>query len=265
MAIRKAVILAAGRGTRLNSYTADVPKCLLPLGKSVLLDYQLTALEAVGVDTVILSAGFGIEKVERFLETRSGTARVIVEYNPFYDVSNNLVSLWNVRHHLSGGFILTNGDNLFEPEVVRRIASTPGNIVLGARKKPAYDDDDMKIALDPSGNVRAVNKGLGGEEISAESIGIMAFNTIGSEAMIEELCRMVRQAEGLRAYYLRAIEGIIERVSWPIKIADIGSLKWMEIDYPEDYELAQRKCSEFLPERTLYRETVGPAAARGQE
>lgn len=243
--ISKAIILVAGRGTRMGRYTEDIPKCLLPLGDSVLLDYQLKAIEAAGIKEVVLSAGFGVDKIERFLEDWSGSIEVIVEYNPFYDISNNLVSLWNVRHRLKGGFVLTNGDNLFEASVIEKIAAAPGNIVLGARRKTNYDDDDMKIALDELGHVRAVNKSMGTEDIGAESIGVIKFSAVGAEFMASQLDRMVRETEGLQSYYLRAIELLIGCVDWPIQIADIGSMKWMEIDYPTDYEIAQQTYKEY--------------------
>jgi L-glutamine-phosphate cytidylyltransferase len=68
----KAIILAAGRGSRLLPLTESRPKCLLPVQNTTLLGYQLDTLQAAGVSEAVVVTGFLPSLVEAELAKRSG-------------------------------------------------------------------------------------------------------------------------------------------------------------------------------------------------
>jgi mannose-1-phosphate guanylyltransferase len=84
MPIPKALILAAGLGTRLRPLTDDVPKCLLPVGGRSLLDYWLIALADAGVRDVTINTHHLPEQVRRFIATVNarGVQRVVESFEP---------------------------------------------------------------------------------------------------------------------------------------------------------------------------------------
>ena len=92
----KAIILAAGRGKRLYPYTKYIPKCLLDIGGGVtILEHQINSIRACGIDEVVIVIGFGFEKVENFLRNYDGLGlKIKTLYNPFYQTTNSLISLW---------------------------------------------------------------------------------------------------------------------------------------------------------------------------
>ncbi len=63
----KAIILAAGQGTRLLPFTREHPKCLVPVGGKAILDHQLEALAAAGVEDVLVVGGYRIDRLEEHL------------------------------------------------------------------------------------------------------------------------------------------------------------------------------------------------------
>ena len=63
MSVRTAIILAAGRGSRMESATSNKPKCLTSLGGRTLLEWQIGALRAAGVKNVVLIGGYSIESL----------------------------------------------------------------------------------------------------------------------------------------------------------------------------------------------------------
>jgi len=77
----KALLLAAGYGTRLRPITDRVPKCLVPIAGTPLLEFWLQGLERVGVDEVVINTHHLDGQVRRFLTDRSGT-RVRVMHEP---------------------------------------------------------------------------------------------------------------------------------------------------------------------------------------
>ena len=108
-----AIILAAGRGSRLLPLTTDLPKCLLPIGNTTVLGMQLDTLYANGVKTATVVTGFNSHMVKAELEARQAGPRVKTLYNPFFQVADNLASCWMARASMRKDFLLINGDTLF--------------------------------------------------------------------------------------------------------------------------------------------------------
>ena len=82
-----AVLLAAGEGTRLHPYTIDRPKCLVEVAGRPLLDRTLSALEAVGVEELVLVTGYREDVLRAFLERRGSRVRVRCVRNEVYALS----------------------------------------------------------------------------------------------------------------------------------------------------------------------------------
>ncbi len=107
----KAIILAAGRGKRLYPYTKYIPKCLLDIGGVTILEHQINSIRDCGIDEVVIVIGFGFEKVENFLRTYDGLGlKIRTLYNPFYQTTNSLISLWIARGEMDQDIVVMNGD-----------------------------------------------------------------------------------------------------------------------------------------------------------
>src|SRR3954454_8268623 len=142
----KAVILSAGQGSRLGHLVDERPKCLIDFNGRTLLDRQLDTLEANGVDEAVVVTGFHDELVNEAIRRRSGGPAVRTIYNPFYKGADNTGSLFMAREELTGDCLGWNGDTLVSRELMRRvIANERSGICVTIDRKPAYDDDDMKV------------------------------------------------------------------------------------------------------------------------
>jgi choline kinase len=237
----RAIVLSAGQGKRLLPLTADLPKCLLPIGNGqTVLDFQLRALARCGIARVSVVSGFGIERVERFLATHPVEGvDVEVVFNPFFSVSDNLASCWVARGAMQDDFVLLNGDTLFEPGVLKRLlASGPAPITVTIDHKRAYDEDDMKVSLDDDGRLLAIGKNLKPEFVHGESIGMLCFRGAGVRRFREAVERAMRTPEGLRAWYLSVVNALAPEGG--VETASIRGLWWREIDSPDDLEEVQR-------------------------
>src|SRR5687767_15431347 len=92
-AMKKAIILSAGQGSRLGHLTHDRPKCLIEFNGRSLLDRQLDTLAACGIDDVVVVTGFRDDQIEESLARRVGGPSVKTVFNPFYKVADNPGSL----------------------------------------------------------------------------------------------------------------------------------------------------------------------------
>ena len=228
-----AVILSAGQGRRLLPLTATMPKCLLPIHERTLLEWQLDALARCGVPRATVVTGFASDQVEQLVAGRTAPPRTQLLYNPFFRVSDNLVSCWIARGEMTGDFLLVNGDTLFEPAVLERLLAAPSRPVrLAVDRKEAYDADDMKVSLDADGRLRRVGKRLAPEIVGAESIGLMLFRGEGPRLFREAIERVLRRPDALHAWYLSVIDELADHGH--VWTESIQGLKWAEIDAPAD-------------------------------
>jgi choline kinase len=232
----RAVILAAGQGSRLLPMTENTPKCLLDLAGRSMLEWQLSGLAAAGIQEASVVTGFRSDLVEAALAriTPPGM-RVRTVFNPFYKVADNLASCWLARSELSGPSLILNGDTLFEPDIARRLlASCDAPITVTIDRKDSYDDDDMKVTAEGD-RLRAIGKKLSRETVNGESIGFLRFNATGAALFVAELERTMRTREGVGLFYLSAINRLAGE-GMDVRCASIEGLRWSELDFPADLE-----------------------------
>ena len=235
----RGIILAAGKGSRLNGTIGDKPKCLLRVGGKTLVERQIDALKAVGITDIVVVVGCQAEHVRR-----SCGARITYIENSRFAQTNSLYSLWLARPLLYDGFVVMNCDVLFHPQMLSDLVTSRHEDALLI----AYQDDDgqplgdeeMKITA-RRGRVVEIAKTLSPDEADGENVGIVKFGRDGARLLANLLDQRVG-AGGLRDWAPKAF-GDFARVR-PLHVIGTRGYPWTEIDFPEDYERAVR---EILP------------------
>lgn len=237
----KAIILSAGRGSRLLPLTDDRPKCLLPAGARTVLGTQIDTLNQAGVKDFVVVTGFLPHLVEAEVahlndDIFGGEKRIRTLYNPFYKIADNLASCWMARGEMTEDFIVLNGDTLFELDIAKRVLAGPETnaVQVTVDIKDAYDSDDMKVSLDGE-RLTAIGKTLLATESDAESIGMLRFVGLGRTLFTDQLEMMMRTPEGVESWYLKAIHALAKDGA-VINTCSIKGMKWAELDTPEDFE-----------------------------
>jgi choline kinase len=235
MTIRHAIILSAGQGSRLLPLTENMPKCLISFAGKTLIEWQVEALAANGITEVTVVTGFRTEMVEAQLGRIAGV-NIRTLFNPFFQVADNLGSCWMAREAMTGNFIILNGDTLVSPEIVARLiggAREPITVTIDV--KASYDADDMKVKRDGE-RLLSIGKRLTADESNAESIGMLLFQGEGGAIFRKQVEKMMRTAEGVQRWYLRAIDEIAPQ--GVVGTVSIEGLDWAEVDYPQDIQIA---------------------------
>lgn len=234
----EAIILAAGRGSRLLPLTTDMPKCLLPIGLTSVLGMQLDTLYAAGIKRVTVVTGFNAHLVNEELSRRAIGPKVKTLFNPFYQVADNLASCWMARKSMKTDFLLINGDTLFSPELLAAVLAAPAtDVAVTIDQKTQYDGDDMKVTLDGP-KLTAIGKTLLPQQTNGESIGMLRFMNAGPEIFRNELKRLMRLEDGTKSWFLSAIDGLAKS-GQEINTINIKGADWAELDTPEDYEICR--------------------------
>ncbi|MCP1727893.1 choline kinase [Natronospira proteinivora] len=125
----KAIILAAGQGTRLRPYTEDKPKCMVLLAGRPMLHRQIDVLRRNGVEDISLVGGYRAECLE--------APDVAVITNPRFDQTNMVATLFCAADQMTpgNGLLISYGDIVFEDRVLQAVLEGEGEIVLGADRE----------------------------------------------------------------------------------------------------------------------------------
>ncbi|HJX32481.1 MAG TPA: phosphocholine cytidylyltransferase family protein [Thermodesulfobacteriota bacterium] len=237
----KALILSAGQGRRLLPLTAECPKCMLSVGGRSLIEWQIDALSAAGINRVSVVVGYRADQVERVLTQRYGAGRIKLIDNPQFAETDNLVSCWIAREEMNEDFFLLNGDTLFEIEVVRRVLSRAAHpVTVVTTYKPQYDADDMKVTLEGQRLVN-IGKDLEPEKTDGESVGMILFRGEGPSLFRQGLEKAMGDPSSSRKWYLSVIRDLCPTMK--VWTCSIEGLRSCEVDYPADLKSAEHMVS----------------------
>ena len=231
------LILSAGKGERLYPLTKNTPKALLDLGNGeTLIESQLHAIDdCPGIGRVFVVGGYRCEQIEAKLAHWEGLP-VEVIYNPFFETTNNLVSMWLGLLAVPSREVITiNGDNLFRPELLRLLLNAPEEDAISMvvdRPEREMNDDDMKVVI-AGGRVLEVPKDIPLERANGESIGIIRFRETGLEMFRHTLDRMVRNRASHGLFYLAAMHEIMSQ-GFPVHFVECEESWWAEVDFHHD-------------------------------
>lgn len=225
------VILAAGRGARLNGYRGDIPKCLVTVGGETLLSRNVRLLRESGVQDVVVVVGCAADSVQ---ESCPGVTFV---RNDEFARTNSLYSLWLARPLLVDGFVVMNCDVLIHPQLLRDLLSAryEDALLVGYREpNTTFGAEEMKVRV-RCGRVTAISKTMAGEDADGENVGIAKFGVGGARLLVDEMNAVIAAAE-CRAWVPRAFEAFARRR--PLHAIGTRGYPWIEIDFPEDYRRA---------------------------
>lgn len=125
----KAVILAAGEGTRLRPFTVSRPKVMIPIGNRPILEYVVRALAANGITDIILVVGYMKERIMSFFGNGSQFG-VKISYALQEKQLGTAHAALTVRNQIKDDFIMVAGDNIIDAQAISDLLKHKGNIAL---------------------------------------------------------------------------------------------------------------------------------------
>ena len=239
----KAVILAAGRGTRLRPLTDSTPKCLVRVNGKPLLHNALEHLGANGIDTAVIVIGHLGETVRESLGEQFQGIRLIYIENRLFDATNNVYSLWLARDHLNDDILLLEDDIFFEGELIDRVCShSCPNIVIVDEYRDFMEGTGVNVDHDI---VTEFILKENGSHVIPHTPGLKTVNIyrFSRQFMETHLIPCLEQviAEGHHdVFYEFALARIVKSTSVHLVALRAAGLKWFEIDTPEDLQHAEQ-------------------------
>jgi len=230
--IPRSIILAAGTSKRLGDLTRTVPKCLLAIGTTTILDLQIRTLRDAGISDITIVTGFCDEQVRR----HCGPSCAYV-LNDMYDRTNSIYSLWLALRERRGAVVVLNSDVVFHPGILRALLDADAPDALAISFQDGLGVEEMKVRVH-EGRIVDIRKDMDPAEAHGENVGLVKFSAPGAEALFAAADELVR-AGVVRAWAPRAFQELC-RTRALAAVATAG-LPWIEIDFPEDLERARRE------------------------
>ena len=128
--INKAIILAAGRGSRLRGVLKGKPKPLLKIGDTTLIENLINNLKILNINKIIVVVGYKSQQIRNKLKNK-----VKFIYYPHYKSTNNLHTLLYVRKELNEPLLCVFSDVLFSKKILSNLVKRKENFVLAIDKK----------------------------------------------------------------------------------------------------------------------------------
>jgi choline kinase len=234
----KAVILAAGTGTRLHPLTHNCPKCLVAVEGKRLIDYQLDALRAVGVEDIVLVVGYEADQIRRYC---GDMARYIENLD--YQTTNSIYSLHLAADELDVDTFLFNCDIVFHPQILRRMLDSGYPSVVAVDSHVKLIEGEMNVAFDGGQQISAISKKLDPAQAQAQSMQLVKFDAAGAVQVQQEVERLVFEQQK-NAFPTSAYGPLIQVGS--LYAVEGGDLPWGEIDSLEDFDRVETEVAPRL-------------------
>ncbi|MEK6969039.1 MAG: phosphocholine cytidylyltransferase family protein [Nanoarchaeota archaeon] len=227
----KALISAAGKGTRLGELTKNTNKCLLQIGGKPLLRHTVETLKKQGINEIYVITGYYGEKIKEELGDL-----VHYVYNPNYAETNILGSIILAKEHLiDSEFLFITGDSLVHPDILKKILDAEGDIAVLIELKQC-DDEDMKVIIDEH-KITQMSKNIPCNLANGEYTGITLFSKKSSKTLFTEIEDSLQIKN---SQYLAEILLLMQQKGHHLNPIYSENIPRIEIDYPEDLKKAQQ-------------------------
>ena len=244
----KAIILAAGMGTRLGKYTENLPKGMLEFNGKALIEWQVLKLREAGVTDISIITGYMGDRIR--------ISDVTYFHNENFATTNMVESLMCAREILNDDVLVAYGDVIYTSKLAQLAVHYDGDIGVAADRSwrnywiARYGTTEADLESLAIENGKIVELGLPREESSGidfRYIGLIKFSAMGMRKALEIYDKKkdknehwVQSGNEFKQGYMTDLlnEIIIEGEAVSPIVTDGG---WVEFDTVEDYEVMLRE------------------------
>ncbi|MCK5162406.1 MAG: phosphocholine cytidylyltransferase family protein [Desulfobacula sp.] len=240
-AIKKALILVAGLGSRLDPLTQMLPKCMVEVNGTPILINTLNHLAANGFKQVVIVTGYMDFLITSQIGNQFKNMEIIYVKNEIFYKTNNMYSLWLAKEYLidDNGVLLIEGDLFFEEAVLTRLLNTGDNSYWVVDKFILFKEGCM-LTTDEAGGIEKID--IIRHTLSRykrnqhKSAGMLKISNQMGQILSDCLDFEVKHGH-FDIYYDQVVSRHIKQ--FDLNTCDINGLKWVEIDNIHDLKKAE--------------------------
>lgn len=239
----KAIILAAGMGSRLKTLTKDNPKCMVKVNGKTLIERVLSQLDNCNLEEIILVLGYKKYILKEYIDNLGIETKISYIDNDIYDKTNNIYSLYMAKEEmLKNDILLLESDLIFDEKILSNlIISKEKNLAVVAPYEPWMDGTCVK--LDNKNNiidfVTSKKFDFNNTKDLYKTVNIYKFSKEFNKCYIKFL-EAYLSSNGENQYYETVLETMINVLPNELKGFVLNdNQKWYEIDDKQDLDIAE--------------------------
>jgi L-glutamine-phosphate cytidylyltransferase len=245
----RAIIIGAGRGSRLMPTTADSPKCFAEVGGQRIIDWTVHAFRASNVNEIVFIGGYQIGKI------RAAYPQFEFRHNDRWEQNNILASLFYARDLMDQPFVCSYSDILFRPAVIQGLLATNADMALSVDtawldrygSRTQHPSDDAEKVTVSNGMISRIDRKIPEAAAHGEFTGIAKFSAAGAQRLREHYLRRHEESKGgvfrdgrtlEKAYLIQLFQDMIEAGERFAHVDTPG--RYIEIDTQQDFDFARQ-------------------------
>lgn len=234
--ITTALLLAAGTGLRLRPLGLDAPKCLTIVGGKPILGRLIDNLKLQGITRLVVVTGYLDSRIREYLRRYATGIQVDYVFNPYYQTTNNIYSLWLARQQIRESFLLIESDLVFDASMLADMLQ-PDKIAI-SNILPWMNG--TTVELDTRKDVSAFHvKHDIKDKLRYKTVNIYSLSLLSWQKAIERLNHYV-SGERLGEYYEAVFADMVADDALRFEAVFFAENRWYEIDTVRDLHQADR-------------------------
>lgn len=238
------LILAAGKGIRLNPITEEIPKPMVEIKGVSLIHRTLTNMKAIGIREVLIVTGHLGDKLKKHIGDTYEGMRIVYITNPDYAVSNNIYSFYLARSCIKEDILLVEGDILFEAHLLKGFLSREVDCLM---MTSPYQSEEMNgtIVFADENKVKQLltiseQTDMVDYHHAYKTVNIYRFGKTFLEQMYFPEMEAYMREFGRNQYYEAVLGTILKKKEGTICMELVSQEDWLEIDTVQEYEHAKK-------------------------
>ncbi|EMA6341842.1 HAD-IIA family hydrolase [Bacillus cytotoxicus] len=234
----RAIILAAGIGSRLRPMTNDKPKTLVEVNGSPMLKYIVDALVKNEVYDIVVCTGFYSRDIVNFCKKRYPDVHFEFVYNEEYETTNNLYTLYLAREYLIGDCILMNADIVFDANIITKLTSFAHSAICV--DKDRFLEESMKVTVREDGTIKNISKQIQQSDSYGCSIDIYKFLSKDISVVKDNLIEVIEVKKHKNEWTETLLDTLMNSKNINVLPLNIDNACWYEIDNYKDLSVAEK-------------------------
>jgi len=235
----KAIILAAGIGSRIRPLTDNCPKSLLKIGDKTIIEMMISHIQGCNIEEIIFVTGYRENQLKEYIKTTFPNLKSSFVTNEKYAETNTGFSLMLAKDFVQNSdFVKFDADVVFDKEILKKLVECEQENVFCIDKNIHLAAEEIKVIVDDNNKITHISKTVDPQKAMGESIGIEKIGKTTAKILFEELELMMKDPKNYQEYYEGAYERLVKNGEFFYAL-DITGSKWVEIDTHEDFGLAK--------------------------
>lgn len=240
----QAIMLAAGKGSRLGKLTKNNTKCMLEINGISLLERTIIALKKAKINKLILVVGYKADNLKKYIKDKKLDKKIDIEYveNKDYDTTNNIYSLYLAKDYFyKDDTILLESDIIYDENLIKELIKSDYENAVVVSKYQQWMDGTV-VTIDEDDNItefiEKANFDYGKIDNYYKTVNIYKFS---KEYLVNYYLPFLRayiEAYGKNDYYELVLKVISSISKSGLKAYKLNDELWYEIDDCQDYDIA---------------------------